>query len=221
MTDRSALLKDISEMIAAGVADDLSSDEIAGNVMVIIDTAELLANSRPSVTVAQRARDAWCEGDTPPAVKPGHEREFVVAVRRAHSGKVYSFAASYLNAAPLRYDYCPKDKDGFCEECSDDGCPTTGWFIRTGDDDGTQYNRLHLDKGDEFMGWREIPRWEDRASLPEGQSATAWKCLARCKAACAWPDCGCDPEATKVIAALVEQGWQPPDPTAQPSTDRA
>lgn len=59
-----------------------------------------------------------------------------------------------------------------------------------------------------------------RSALTEGQSATAWKCLARCKAACAWPDCGCDPEATKVIAALVEQGWQPPDPTAQPSTGR-
>jgi hypothetical protein len=37
-----------------------------------------------------------------------------------------------------------------------------------------------------------------------------WTCLAPSKAACAWPDCGCDPEATKVIAALVEQGWQAP-----------
>lgn len=61
MTDRSALLKDISEMVAAGVADDLSSDEIASNVMVIVDTAELLANCRPSVTVAQGARDAEYE----------------------------------------------------------------------------------------------------------------------------------------------------------------
>lgn len=24
---------------------------------------------------------------------------------------------------------------------------------------------------------------------------------------CSWPDCGCDPHATKVIEALLEQGW--------------
>lgn len=103
---------------------------------------------------------AWHKGDGPPPVENGQEREFIVAVRRAHSGKIYSFAASYLNAAPLRYDYCPKDKDGFCAEC-EDGCPTTGWFVQTGDDGGTQYNSLGLDKGDEFMGWRRVPQWED------------------------------------------------------------
>lgn len=37
-----------------------------------------------------------------------------------------------------------------------------------------------------------------------------YKCLAVSKAACAWPDCGCDPHATKVIAALVDQGWIAP-----------
>lgn len=43
-----------------------------------------------------------------------------------------------------------------------------------------------------------------------GVAQAAWKCLAPSKAACAWPDCGCDPEATKVIKALVDQGWQAP-----------
>lgn len=27
---------------------------------------------------------------------------------------------------------------------------------------------------------------------------------------CNWPDCGCDPHATKVIEALLEQGWTGP-----------
>ena len=46
-----------------------------------------------------------------------------------------------------------------------------------------------------------------------------WKCMARAQntgpndpADCNWPDCGCDPHATKVIAALVEQGWRAPPP---------
>jgi hypothetical protein len=53
-----------------------------------------------------------------------------------------------------------------------------------------------------------IGAWNTRASL-QPATPTAWKCLAVSKAACAWPDCGCDPEATKVIAALVDAGWGP------------
>lgn len=55
--------------------------------------------------------------------------------------------------------------------------------------------------------------WDPDASVASAQGAMqpkTWQCLAVSKAACAWPDCGCDPEATKVIAALVEQGWEPP-----------
>jgi hypothetical protein len=50
------------------------------------------------------------------------------------------------------------------------------------------------------------------------QRPNQWKCLAPSKAACAWPDCGCDPAATHVIQALVDQGWHPPSPDT--STDR-
>lgn len=40
----------------------------------------------------------------------------------------------------------------------------------------------------------------------------AWECMGRKQALpepgeCNWPDCGCDPHATKVIESLVEQGW--------------
>lgn len=40
----------------------------------------------------------------------------------------------------------------------------------------------------------------------------AWECQGRKQALpepadCNWPDCGCDPHATKVIESLLEQGW--------------
>lgn len=46
-------------------------------------------------------------------------------------------------------------------------------------------------------------------------SGEAWQCAARRQALpepadCNWPDCGCDPHATKVIEALLEQGWSGP-----------
>lgn len=106
--------------------------------------------------------ETWKPGTEIPPVTKGSESEFVVAVRRASSGKVYSFSASYLNAFPLEYrDGCPKGNDVniACEGC-DDGCPTTGWFYQTGEDgDSSQYNSLHLGDGDELVGWRHIPQW--------------------------------------------------------------
>lgn len=48
--------------------------------------------------------------------------------------------------------------------------------------------------------------------------ASKWECMGRKQALpepadCNWPDCGCDPHATKVIEALVEQGWWCPPST--------
>jgi hypothetical protein len=42
-----------------------------------------------------------------------------------------------------------------------------------------------------------------------------WECAGRKQSLpepgeCNWPDCGCDPHATKVIEALIEQGWEGP-----------
>lgn len=104
--------------------------------------------------------EAWHEGDGPPPVKVGHQQEFIAAVFRTHSGKVYSFAASYLNAYPLEYRHeCPKG-DGCEGKGCEDGCPTTGWFIQTGeDDDSTQFHTLDLKDGDKFKGWRNVPQW--------------------------------------------------------------
>lgn len=108
-----------------------------------------------------KSDETWRDGAEVPAVEPGNCTEFIVAVERARNGKVYSFAASYLNAYPLTYnDGCPQGKDGFCDGC-EDGCPTTGWFSDTGaEDEGRQYHSLSLADGDKFLGWRNIPQWQ-------------------------------------------------------------
>lgn len=104
----------------------------------------------------------WNAPDTTPQVEDRGMREFIVAVYRQHSGKIYSFAASYLNGYPLNYRHgCPKkDTDEFCEGC-EDGCPTTGWFTQVGEeDDGATFQTLGLQPGDKMMGWRTLPQWE-------------------------------------------------------------
>lgn len=113
----------------------------------------------PNVTVE------WHDGEIIPPVKRGGATEYVVAVYRAHHGKVFTFSSSYLNAHPLNYKYeCPKG-DGCEGNGCDDGCPTTGWFYETGEDgDATQFNSLELKDGDKLMGWCEIPRWPGNQS---------------------------------------------------------
>lgn len=116
-------------------------------------------NALPDLIARVERAETWNEGTVTPRLDVGWEREFIVAVKRAHNGKVYSFAASYLNAYPLRYEYCPKGEGRPCDGC-ENGCPTTGWFRLTGDDgDGRLYQQLELNEGDELLGWRDVPQW--------------------------------------------------------------
>lgn len=105
---------------------------------------------------------AWQSGAINPPVERGREREFIVAVFRKNSGKTYTFAATYLNAYPLNYEYeCPKG-DGCSGDGCNDGCPTTGWFYLTGEDgEAGSYNSLSIGDGDILKGWRELPQWDD------------------------------------------------------------
>lgn len=117
-------------------------------------------NALPDLIARVERAEKWNVGTVTPRIDVGWEREFVVAVKRAHNGKVYSFAASYLNAYPLRYEYeCPKG-EGCPRDGCEDGCPTTGWFRLTGDDgEGRLYQQLELNEGDELLGWRDVPQW--------------------------------------------------------------
>lgn len=104
---------------------------------------------------------AWRTVADIPTVNKGGERQLVVAVRRARSGKVHTFPAYYLNGYPIHYEdvckNCPGEGNG-CGAEDGDGCPTTGWFTcaEGGEWDYT-YSRLHLDPGDEHVGWCEFP----------------------------------------------------------------
>lgn len=53
-----------------------------------------------------------------------------------------------------------------------------------------------------------------RAKKIAARSGETWECMGRKQSLpepgeCSWPDCGCDPHATKVIESLLEQGWSP------------
>lgn len=114
----------------------------------------------------------WHPPDQVPPVKPGNNREFVVAIRRAKNGKVYSFAAYYLNAYRLEYrDGCPDVESCPGPDQCDDGCPTTGWFTSIGDDDYDYlFQNLYLEKDDKVMGWCELPQWSPDSEKLDGGS---------------------------------------------------
>jgi hypothetical protein len=62
----------------------------------------------------------------------------------------------------------------------------------------------------------EPPALRQSAPPDTGARKSAWECMGRKQSLpdpgeCNWPDCGCDPHATKVIENLVEQGWSAPD----------
>jgi hypothetical protein len=123
----------------------------------------------------RRSQDAggWREASEVPQVPVRGERYFIVAVKRAHSGKTVSFPALYLHDYPLNYD----DGDRcVCDDPTrhtDDGCPTTGWFQAEANDDGDgqRYSRLHLDPGDELVRWTDVPRFVPSSPTMEPTNA--------------------------------------------------
>lgn len=83
-----------------------------------------------------------------PEVRPGTEREFIVACRRA-TGKTYVFAAYYLNQKLLLTD---------ADDCPDDGLPFTGWHVER-DDDGEYDSCWHpvCNDGDTITHFQPLP----------------------------------------------------------------
>jgi hypothetical protein len=94
---------------------------------------------------------AWVDSrDRAPTVKPGNNKEFIVACRRAHNGKTYVFAADYLNAKLLFTDE---------DDCPEDGKPFTGWYYEMADDGDyeTAWHSVCSQDGDEITHWMEMP----------------------------------------------------------------
>lgn len=131
--------------------------------------AGLKAAARIRSALATTAGEAkWFAASVPPSIPVGTQRSFIVAVRRAHSGKVYSFPAIYLNGYQLVYETgeCPKGNGCEGNGC-DDGCPTTGWYSDSSEGEyDHNYAKLALAPGDEFLAWSPIQQFDpDRVAL--------------------------------------------------------
>jgi Lar family restriction alleviation protein len=177
----------IMEHDKAVMAEDDVSVHIYRNIAASSAT-ELVRGYRTQVRTALSARavltDTAREGatswhlaeETPPVAK-ANCREFIVAVKRAKTGKVSTFAASYLNAYELEYQdhpcpQCQNIPDPECSGNSGGGCPTTGWYTVTGDDDyAGMWNALYLEKGDEIVGWAEVPQFTAPSNVGTGEGA--------------------------------------------------
>ncbi len=87
------------------------------------------------------------DGSTP-GTPEGNEEVFIVAVRRAHDGNVYTFPASYLNSFPLQYEDEPYERE------------TTGWFYPEGDGDNDRTYIALLGPSDRLEAWAKIPKYK-------------------------------------------------------------
>ena len=77
------------------------------------------------------------------------DREFIVAIKRAHNGKTYVMSANYLNAKLLLTD---EDDD------PEDGSPFTGWYKEMTDDGDydTCWHSVET-QGDVVTHWMPLP----------------------------------------------------------------
>lgn len=87
--------------------------------------------------------------DRLPDTPSDSDLEFIVAVRRAHTGKTYVFAANYLNSKELYSEE---------EEADDEGriC-VTGWYYERDDAEyDTAWHQI-LNPGDTVTHWQPLP----------------------------------------------------------------
>jgi hypothetical protein len=100
----------------------------------------------------------WRSPKETPVMGARQEAFFIVAVRRSHNGKVFSFPAIYANAIQLWYE--------------DEGETrvVTGWFSPESEgDDATSFRDL-LSNGDELIAWTDVPQYVEAAKA-EGPSS--------------------------------------------------
>lgn len=101
---------------------------------------------------AASTMEGWRLDGASPSTRVRTAEYFIVAVRRHHNKKIYSFPATYLNQFPL-FDEA--------EDCPEDGRPTTGWYTAASCDTGefTETYSRFLEKGDELIGWTDVPQF--------------------------------------------------------------
>lgn len=112
--------------------------------------APLFTHAAPHpVSGERRATDGWISpSERLPDVPAGDDLDVLVAVRRAHNGKVYVFTTSYLNRYPVI------DHDQFIQDDDNDHREITGWFYLS--DDEETWHRT-LGEKDELVAWQLKP----------------------------------------------------------------
>ena len=98
---------------------------------------------------------AWRDPTDMPSIEEGSEKWFIVAVRRKHSERVFTFSAPYLNGVVLEFD----EDDDLVER------PMTGWASQEYDEDRRIFFPL-LSEGDELLAWQEFPKYTAHPSPP-------------------------------------------------------
>lgn len=106
-------------------------------------------------------REEWLTPEAEPPMGRFNSRNFIVAVKRAYSGRVYVFPAQYLFNCPLWFEDEAEER------------AVTGWYgADCESDEITNYTPL-LSNGDELMGWQPLPEWNalaSPASTAEGEA---------------------------------------------------
>jgi hypothetical protein len=107
----------------------------------------------PDVSTTVAIADDWRSPDETPQVPVGSDAYFIVAVHRAHTGKVHTFPALYLNQMVLRFE-------------DEEDRAVTGWQEAEANDDGdgSRYLPLAIGARDKLVGWRDMPKFTPRAT---------------------------------------------------------
>jgi len=83
-----------------------------------------------------------------PSTPPGSDMFVIVAVRRGHNAKIYTFPAIYANQYTLQYNDEPSERQ------------VTGFFTHSSAGDDDYLWQPLLDRGDELVAWAQIPQYE-------------------------------------------------------------
>ncbi len=109
------------------------------------------------ITVPAEFRDGDPEG-----LANGEQKYCLAAMRSRDDGKIYTFAAYFLNNVELHYEEgceeCPEDENE-CAMAQGCGCPTTGWFNEVFD---TDYDRSWERVRGTVIAHAEIPAYPDQ-----------------------------------------------------------
>ncbi|GEM_PF-2883680 len=130
------------------------------------------AKWQAAIQATRPARDgavgeAWRSPADTPVVDAESCCDFIVAVKRKHSERVFVFPAQYLRSFELHFNEEPYERR------------VNGWYLARSEDPdmGDTYYEL-LNEGDELLGWQNLPQWEalqaTLSTTPQADALREW-----------------------------------------------